>query len=239
MCNTQLDVTNHSEIEAACKLLAEHYYGSRGALAYEAFDHINTTFFDDRLPTPNIQWLITPYGRCLGFTSPNVTNRVPPLVALHPALLGGGMSNNPWGVAQKYLGACYAYETLLHECMHVAVHCLMGGNTGPTSHNSPEWVSEVNRIAPMIGLGGINAAMSKPKRVAAESGLTKTGKPATTVKRVSDGNIPFGAVASFPFGTREFLGDLGIYERNELPFVSSVPHYNGRVTHSCMLQGGA
>ncbi len=239
MCNTHLDVTNNSEIEAACKLLANHYYGERGTLAYEAFDHINATFFAGNLPTPNIQWLLTSFGHCLGFTEATVTNRVPPLVALHPSILGAGLSDNPWGIARKYLGTYYAYETLLHECIHVSVHYVLGGNTGPTSHNSPEWISEVNRIAPMIGLDGINAAMSKPKRVAAESGFTKTGKPATTVKRVSDGNIPFSTVATFPYGVREFLDDLSIYERNELPFVCSVPHYNGRVTYTYVLQGGA
>ena len=239
MCNTHLDVTNHSEIEAACKLLANHYYGERGEFAYQAFDHINATFFSGDLPTPNIQWLLTSFGHCLGFTSPTVKTRVPPLVALHPSILGGGLSDDPWGIAQKYLGACYAYEVLLHECIHVSVHYLLGGNTGESSHNSPQWISEVNRIAPMIGLDGINAAMSKPKRVAAESGFTKTGKPATTVKRVCDGNVPFKAVSTFPHGVRQFLNDLSIYEQNALPFVCSVPHYNGRVTHTYMLQGGA
>ena len=237
--NTQLDVTNHGEIETACKLLANHYYGDRGTLAYEAFDHINATFFNGDLPTPNIQWLLTSFGHCLGFTAPTVTSRVPPLVALHPALLGGGLRDNPWGIAQKYLGACYAYETLLHECMHVSVHYLMGGNTGPTSHNSPQWISEVNRIAPMIGLNSIQAEMSKLKRVAIEGEFTKTGKPVTKVNRVSEGNIPFATAATFPHAVRRFLGDMSIYEQNNLPFVCSVPHYNGRVTHSCVLQGGA
>ena len=239
MCNTHLEVTNHSKIETACKLLANHYYGKPGTFAYEAFDHINATFFSGDLPTPNIQWLLTPYGNCLALTGFIVSKNVPPVVILHSALLGGGPSKDPWGIARKYLGTYYAYETLLHECIHVSVRYLLGGNTGESSHNSPEWVSEVNRIAPMIGLDGINAAMSKPKRVAAESGFTKTGKPATTVKRVSDGNVPFNAVSTFPYGVREFLGDLSMYESNELPFVCSVPHYNGRVTHNYVLQGGA
>lgn len=227
MCNSQLDVTN-GEILSACKLLAEHYYGKPGTFAYEAFDHINATFFDGNLPTPSVQWLLTPYGGCLAKTGIKVAKNVPPIVVLHSALLGGGPSKNPWGIDRKYLGSCYAYEALLHECMHVAVHFLLGGNTGPTSHNSPQWISEVNRIAPMIGLDGIKAAMSKPKRVAVEGEFTKTGKQRTTVKRVSDGNIPFKAASTFPHGVRKFLGDLAIYERNELPFVSSFPHYNGR-----------
>ena len=239
MCNTELDVTNHSEIEAACKLLAEHYYGKPGTLAYEAFDHINATFFDGNLPAPNIQWLLTPYGRCLGLTGFMVSENVPPIVVLHPTMLGGGPSKDPWGIDRKYLGSYYAYETLLHECMHISVRYLLGGYTGESSHNSPQWISEVNRIAPMIGLNGIQAAMSKPKRVAAESGFTKTGKPATTVKRVCDGNVPFESVARFPHGVRQFLNDLSIYEQNALPFVCSVPHYNGHVTDNCMLQGGA
>ncbi len=227
MCNIQLDVTHSNEIEAACKLLARHYYGKRGVLAYESFDHINSTFFGGQLPTPNIQWLLTPYGHCLGLTGIKESLSVPPSVVLHTALLGDGAANNPWGIDQRCLGVRYAYEVLLHECIHISVHYLLGGYTGPTSHNSPEWIDEVNRIAPMIGLGDVVVAMSKSKRVPVDGEYSKTGKPATTVQRVTGGNVPFKAVATFPHGVRDFLHDMSIYEENALPFVCSV-HDNNR-----------
>jgi hypothetical protein len=227
MCNIQLGVTNNSEIAAACKLLAHHYYGQRGTLAYESFDHINAAFFAGHLPTPNIQWLLTPYGNCLASTGIRKTPNVPPVVVLHVALLGAGPTRNPWGIDRKCLGARYAYETLLHECIHISVHYLLGGNTGESSHNSPEWISEVNRIAPMIGLNDVRAAMSKPKRVIVEGEFTRSGKPTTTVQRVTVGNVPFKAAAAFPSGVRKFLGDMSVYEQNALPFACSAHDYNG------------
>jgi hypothetical protein len=197
-CNTSLHVT--SDVIAACKLIASTYYGERGLWAYEAFERINATYFANGLPWPFIQWAITPHGGCLGQTS----RRSAPVITLHPSLLGGTQKPNPWGIDPALLGVYFAYDILLHECIHVSVGYVLGGATGPTSHNNPQWISEVNRLAPMIGLP-VTAAASKTKRIADE-----TGKKSRVV-RTTDSSVPFAAVATFPYGVRKHLDELNVY----------------------------
>jgi hypothetical protein len=78
---------------------------------------------------------------------------------------------------------------------------------GDSSHNNPEWIAEVNRIAPLIGLPDVQAARSAVKR---------EGKK---THRVCDGNIPLRAAARFPYAVRELRGELGYYrDRSTLSF---------------------
>ena len=123
-----------------------------------------------------------------------------------------------------HLGVAYAFDTLLHECIHVQNQCVQGGwhGTGATSHNNPLWVGEVNRLAPLLGLAGVRAGTSGTKRVVVEGEPTTRGKPPTKVARTTDGTVPFGAVAAFPAGVRRHLGLVGVYLRDELPFVPAV-----------------
>ena len=114
------------------------------------------------------------------------------------------------------LGACLAYDVLLHECIHVSVHFLLGGAIGPTSHNNPQWISEVNRIAPALGFQDAVAGASKSKRVVV--GQDENGRNVTTVVRASDGNLPHKATATFPQGVRQHLGDYSFYHAGVLPF---------------------
>jgi len=200
----------------AAKLIARECYGGLGVFAYQAFECINAMFFDNRLPWPLIVWQITAHGKCLGFTKSRPDRQ--PVIALHPSLMGGSEKENPWDIDPALLGFCYAYEVLLHECIHVSVRYLLGGPNGPTSHNNPRWVAEVNRIAPMIGLAGVQAEQSKTKRVPMDGELTKRGKQPTKVMRVSEGNVPFGSVATFPYGLRQYFGELNFYRQNTLPF---------------------
>jgi hypothetical protein len=194
--------TLHAE---ACKRIAGFYWARKGLWAYEAFEFINATYFDGKLPWPFIQWGLTPHGHCLGFTQ---SSDDPPVITLHPSVLGGTEKEDPWSVPPPWLGACYAFDVLLHETMHVSVAYLLGGwrDKGHTSHNNTAWIAEVNRLAPLLGLHGVQAAMKKPKRLPIPGLTTKTGKPATKVVRVTDGNVPHGAVATFPYGVRMHLG---------------------------------
>jgi hypothetical protein len=189
----------------ACKEIARVYWGRRGVWAYEAFDFINATYFDGKLPWPLIQWGLTPHGGCLGLTKPSDG---PPVITLHPSILEGSEKPDPWGISPDWLGACYAFDVVLHESMHVGVAYLLGGwkGKGDTSHNNSVWIAEVNRIAPMLGLNGVQAGFTKPRRVAIQGCTTKTGKPETKVVRASDGNVPHCAVATFPLGVRRYLG---------------------------------
>jgi len=193
--------------------IAKQYHGEKGRWAYEAFGYINATYFNDQLPIPLIQWAITPHGGCLGHTQAAKS-----VVTLHPSLLGGTEKKAPWGIDPALLGYCYAFDVLLHECMHIGVEHVLGGYDGPTSHNNEQWVGEVNRIAPLLGLRGIEAGASKSGRVVVDGEFTKTGKPATRVQRVSTGNVPFDVVSKFPQKTREFVNDLSFYRNDVLPF---------------------
>ncbi len=217
-----------ADVDAACRLIARHYGGARGTWAYEAFDHINATLFDGELPTPLIMWALTPHGGCLGYTQPGAA----PIITLHPSLLGGTQKPNPWKIDPALLGVAYAYDVLIHECIHVSVHYRLGGADCPTSHNNPQWIGEVNRIAPLLGLT-ITAERSKAKRVPIAGESTKTGKPATKVVRTSEGTIPFAAVATFPHAVRVLLGQTAWYEQNALPFPHALADC---VTDNCALQ---
>jgi hypothetical protein len=204
-------------LEAATRLVERHFYGKKGAFARQSFDYINAQFFDNRLPWTLIIWTLTAHGHCLAFTSSGQTTE--PIIGLHPSLLGGTESDSPWGFPPELLGYCFAYDSMVHECIHVSVEYLLGGAHGPSSHNCPEWISEVNRIAPLLGFTGIEAGMSKTKRVAVDGTPTRRGKQPSKVVRVDEGNVPFAlAVAGFPRGLRYYLKQLDFYKRNILPF---------------------
>lgn len=195
------------DIDKMVRAVAEHYNGPRGAWTYSAFDHINTSYFAGQLPTPLIVWTITPYGHCIGQTQAEVGASAgePPVVTLHPTLFRKGLR--------------YAFDVLLHECIHVEIICNQGGHTGETSHNSDEWVAEVNRLAPLIGIAGVAAARTKVRRIPiADAEPNERGKRPTMVARATDGNIPMQALATFPHGVREHLGLMNYYEDRTLPF---------------------
>jgi hypothetical protein len=127
---------------------------------------------------------------------------------LHPSIWGGTEKEDPWSIPPDILGARYALDVLIHECMHVSVNYRLGGpSDGDSSHNNSEWIAEVNRIAPLIGLTDVQAARSVVKR---------EGKK---TRRVCDGNIPLRAASSFPYAVREMRGELSYYrDRSNLPF---------------------
>ena len=109
-------------------------------------------------------------------------------------------------------------DALLHEMIHASVHYRLGGWEGASSHNNPQWIGEVNRIAPLIGIKKIEAAQQVSRRVPIPGEFTKRGKPKTQVKKVCDGNVPFNAAATFPLGVRQYLGKASnYYLRGRLP----------------------
>ena len=195
-------------IEDACRAVAGHYYGERGLWTYRAFHWINRTLFAYELPCPLILIGLTAHGSCLGWNASPVFHGKPPTIMLHPSLWGGTEKADPWGFPPDLFGERFALDTLIHECIHVSVNYRLGGQTGETSHNNPEWVAEVNRIAPLIGLDGIDGGMSK---------VIREGKK---TKRVSQGNVPFDpAVSKFPRGLRLHWGQSDYYrDRSPLLF---------------------
>lgn len=190
-------------LKAACQLVAKSYYGEQGQWLYQAFDDINDNYFRGKLPCPLITLEITPHSHCQAWCAASAFQ--PPRIAIHPSVFGGTEKPDPWGVDPTWLGKRYAYDTLLHECIHVSVQYLLGGYSGPSSHNNDAWVAEVNRLAPLLGFGGIEAGRQVCKRVPVDGELTKTGKPVTAVRKVDLGNLPFAVVAGFPSTLRVHL----------------------------------
>ncbi len=107
--------------------------------------------------------------------------------------------------------------------MHVSVNHRLGGHSGPTSHNSPEWVAEVNRLAPLLGFRAVEAGLSKTRRVRVKGKASKRGKHPTKVERYTEGNISFAAVATFPHTLRVEQGTAdSFYRQGELPIQINV-----------------
>lgn len=195
-------------IREACLTVTRHYYDQRGQLAYQLFELINASYFDNELPWPLIVWALTAHGHCLGYTQ---TRAESPIVVLHPSIMGGTEKDDPWGVEPGWLNIRYAFDVLLHELIHVSVECRLGGwyGTGESSHNNDVWVAEVNRLAPMIGLSGVKAGKSFLKRQKIEGGTKNR------VVRTTDGNVPFDpAVCKFPSGLRMHLEQADSYYRH-------------------------
>ena len=211
-------MTTRRKIESACKLVAETYFGDHGRWLYDAFAAINEQIFDGELPCPLITIEITPHSGCLAWCSSS--DERPPRMAIHPTLFGvrEDGEKSPWGVPPSWFGKRFVFDALLHECIHASVHYRLGGHDGPSSHNNEPWIAEVNRIAPLLGFRNVNAARQLPKRVPIPGEFTKTGKPATRVQKVSDGNIPFSAAAMFPRALRVHYGSAnGFYRRGRFP----------------------
>jgi hypothetical protein len=213
-----------STFRESCLVVAEHCYGIKGVWAYETFAFINSTYFADRLPWPHIIWGLTAHGACIAWASTAQDHSRPPIINLHPSLLGGTEKVSPWGVPPSHLGQAYVFDALIHECVHIHIVHNLGGHDGPTSHNSPRWVRQVNRLAPLLGFDGVKAGVSKTVRVPDPSApLTTRGKVATRVVRGTVGNIPFAVAAGFPYSLRAYFGKAEAhYSGNMLP--EGAPH---------------
>src|SRR4051794_23214079 len=188
------------KIQRACRLVAKTYYGRSGLWLCSAFEAISRAYFSDELPYPHLTIEITSHGRCTAWCSSHPKR--PPRIAIHPTLFGFRELENPWRIPTAWLGKALAFDALVHECLHVSVNYRLGGAVGPTSHNNPQWVAEVNRLAPLLGFAGIDAGRQVPKRIPIAGESTKTGKPKTKVEKITEGNIPFPAVAGFPMALR-------------------------------------
>jgi hypothetical protein len=203
----------------SCFVVGWHCYGAKGVWAYHTFAFINAAYFADRLPWPHILWGLTPHGGCVAWASTSPDRSRPPLMNLHPSLLGGTESREPWGISARHLGPAFAFDTLLHESIHIHIEYNLGGHDGRTSHNSPRWIRQVNRLAPLLGFEGVKAGVSKTMRVPDPAApRTARGKVATRVVRGTVGNIPFAVAAGFPQSYRNYFGTADdYYSRNRLP----------------------
>ena len=191
-------------LDTATREVTRAYFGDQATFAYAAFDAINAALFAGGLPLPLVTWEITGYGRCLGYTQSGTR---PPHIILHPSILSGGSSKpDPWKIPPAWFGPLYALDVLLHESIHVAVQYVRGGRgAGDSSHNCEAWVTEVNRLAPLLGFTDVHCARSKP---------TRQGKGVT---RQTEGNIPLAAYATFPYGVRRLRATASSYYTGGAP----------------------
>jgi hypothetical protein len=205
-CNTAPD------IRAMTQAIVAHYQDRLGRLGYALFEAIHAQYFAAELPWPLILWGLTAHGHCLAFT--RAGQATPPMILLHPSLLGGTEKDDPWGMPPAWLGVLYAFDVLLHECMHVAVHYARGPWQGGTSsHNNPLWVAEVNRLAPLLGFPGEVATMSKPRRIKGR-----------LVRDCAGATMPFEAVSQFPHALRVARGTAeAYYTAKRLPLPVELP----------------
>jgi hypothetical protein len=213
--NTATHEDSLMDMRAMTLAVAEHYQDARGLLGYALFEAVQAHLFNNELPWPLVLWGLTPHGGCLAYTASSIV--CPPMITLHPSLLGGTEKKDPWDTPPAWLGVLYALDAMIHECMHVAVHYARGPwQGGESSHNNPLWIAEVNRLAPLLGFTDVVAAMSKP---------TREGKK--IVRRCKDSTIPFEpAVSQFPDGLRRVRDTAESYYRAKvLPFPVQLPAY--------------
>src|SRR5262245_14356015 len=107
------------EIREAYRLVAAYVYGELGRFAYRAFDFINATYFADARPETLILWHLTDHGRELGWCRSCADG--PPIILLHPWLVeppACECQTERWHNPVELYGLCYAFDVLLHECIH-------------------------------------------------------------------------------------------------------------------------
>ena len=175
--------------------------------AYEAFRHINRTFFQERLPPPFIKFELTRHSGCFAWASPTG------VICLHPTLLKPS-SKKPWGIPAEEFGWRFTYDTLLHECIHHRLSQLPSptpdegkARTYWTSHNCPSFVAEVQRIGHQLWGKKFVVSMKRRRRV-----------DGSVVETVADDALGFEHVANFPHaGRREFEGQ-GYYRKRGRPW---------------------
>ena len=214
------DLTKQADLLLTVRAVAEYYYGAVGTFVYDAYEFINARYYGGDLPVPMIQVGITPFGHCLGLTK---SRDGQPKIGLHPSAISP-RSTDPliFGYSADSLGIRFAYDVLLHELVHVAANYLYGVTDGDSSHNNSTWIAEINRLSPLIGLDGVQAEMTKVKRVSIP-GETKTGKPATKPAKVNAGNTPLDYISRWPHPL--FIQrDPDYYRRqpDSLPFAPTV-----------------
>ena len=158
-CNNKLQNGNFTLLRKAAAVIEPVH----GVWAYDNWAEFNTRYFDGGLSVGGIVFGLTPHGHALGQYRSG-QNRI----TLHISMIDSDKSN-AWGIG-ALLGVKFTLDVLLHEMIHQSVEQrqerIAVGDTprSYTSHNNSWWVSEINRIAPLLGLSA-NAAVITQKRV--------------------------------------------------------------------------
>ena len=159
-------------------------YGELGGWAYENWQILNQTYFKGENIPGEIDWVSDAGNPGLGYYSP-MENRI---------LLYGGLVRPRYPTPMSKwcldnLNQRMARDVLIHEMIHQRIH-QTGGWEGESSHNNQRFVSEVNRIAGLLGLD-----------VAAKVVQTQwtDGKMR---RQVEPGCLTIGEIEHFPYSKR-------------------------------------
>jgi hypothetical protein len=104
--------TYDERLHQAYRLIARHLYRRLGPFAYAAFDHINATHFETKLPETLLLWDLTEYGHCFGWCRSAADG--PPIVKLHPAVVSpaprplSSRDRPIWGYPPTWFGLAFA-----------------------------------------------------------------------------------------------------------------------------------
>jgi hypothetical protein len=114
------------DVQTMTQAVVEHYQDHLGRLGYALFQAVQTTLFAGELPWPLILWGLTAHGHCLAWTR---AGDRPPMILLHPSLLGGTEKERPWGLPDGWLGGCSmrSIRSSTNACMWP---CIRFGGSG-------------------------------------------------------------------------------------------------------------
>jgi hypothetical protein len=167
----------------ALQEIAAHYHGPKGQFAYTAFRWANTTLFADRIPTTLIQWGLTAFGKCMGFT--RGADQRYPVIMLHTSIWESDLEK--WQPGPRM-----TLDVVIHECLHAYIFYVIGQDASRhSSHDSREWAQECMRLGPLLGLPAFTAAPTKRIR---ENGRQ--------LRRAPEGCLPMNALSTFPYSCR-------------------------------------
>ena len=128
------------------KTIGFEKYKDVGAWTYDNWQILNETYFKGKNIPGEIDWVTDGANFSLGYYSP-MENRI----LLHKGLVRPRYPNPMPKWCLNNLNQRMARDILIHEMIHQRIH-QTGGWEGESSHNNPRFVSEVNRIAVLLGL---------------------------------------------------------------------------------------
>jgi hypothetical protein len=121
-------------------------YGEVGAWAYDNWQVLNEVYFKGENIPGEIDWVADAGNSSLGYYAP-MENRI----LLHKELVRPRYPTPMPKWSLNNLNQRMAADVLMHEMIHQRIH-QSGGWEGESSHNNQRFVSEVNRIAALLGL---------------------------------------------------------------------------------------
>jgi hypothetical protein len=127
---------------AAIRQVGTAYWGELAEFSYWVYDRLNPAFFAGRIPHPLFQFCrVMPYGGCVGLSHTGDLDR--PVIDVFLSL---------W--TRRKQPCAMVFGVIVHELLHFQCGLLWrdaGRGWYRTSHQNEFWLSEVKRLAPLLG----------------------------------------------------------------------------------------